>query len=109
MPLEHQEIHSPSGSVKDNDRGTNQVNPFLRTLSQHGLVLERGETKTLQINVGFLCNQLCRHCHLSAGPGRKENMTLETAEEVVSYISRSRFDTVDITGGAPELMQRGRW
>jgi len=77
--------------------------PFSLTLSRHDLKLNRGKTHTLQVNVGFLCNQACRHCHLNAGPGRKENMAPGIIKEVVSYARRSRFETIDITGGAPEL------
>jgi radical SAM/Cys-rich protein len=77
--------------------------PFGLTLSQHGIDLKRIETRVLQVNVGFLCNQICRHCHLNAGPRRKENMDGIIANEVVSYAKRSGFDTIDITGGAPEL------
>jgi radical SAM/Cys-rich protein len=79
------------------------VDSFRLTLSKHGLIMDRGETNTLQINVGLLCNQACRHCHLSAGPGKKENMDLETAVQVVDYARRSSYGTIDITGGAPEL------
>ena len=79
------------------------LEPFRQTLFRHGLSLERGKTATLQINVGFLCNQICRHCHLSAGPGRKENMNSETADAVIAYAKRNHFETIDITGGAPEL------
>lgn len=79
------------------------VEPFRQTLSRHGLRLERGRTTTLQINVGLFCNQTCQHCHMSAGPGRKENMDLETADQVVDYAQRSSFELIDITGGAPEL------
>lgn len=84
-------------------KGAMVVEPFRLTLSKHGLKMVRGDTNTLQINTGFLCNQACRHCHLSAGPGRKENMSLETANQVVDYAARSSFGTIDITGGAPEL------
>jgi radical SAM/Cys-rich protein len=77
--------------------------PFSLSLSRHGLNLSRDNTHTLQVNVGFLCNQTCRHCHLSAGPGRKENMEPGIIDEVISYARRSRFETIDITGGAPEL------
>lgn len=77
--------------------------PFNLTLSRHGLKLNRTTTHTLQVNVGFLCNQTCRHCHLSAGPGRKENMEPGIVHEVVSYARRSCFETIDITGGAPEM------
>jgi len=79
------------------------VEPFRQTLFRHGLNLARGKTTTLQINVGLLCNQSCRHCHLRAGPGRKENMDTETADTVIAYAKRSRFEAIDITGGAPEL------
>ena len=57
----------------------------------------------IQINVGKLCNQTCKHCHVDAGPDRKEIMTMETARECVAAIERSGIRTVDITGGAPEL------
>lgn len=77
--------------------------PFSSTLSRHGLKLNRGKTHTLQVNVGFLCNQTCRHCHLNAGPGRQENMESGIVNEVISYARRSHFETIDITGGAPEL------
>jgi len=79
------------------------LEPFRQTLAKHALKLERGKTTTLQINVGLLCNQFCRHCHLDAGPHRPESMGAQTAEEVIAYACRSRFDTIDITGGAPEL------
>jgi radical SAM/Cys-rich protein len=77
--------------------------PFGLTLAKQALKLERGKTTTLQVNVGLLCNQSCRHCHLSAGPHRQENMSAETAQEVIAYAERCRFDVIDITGGAPEL------
>ena len=79
------------------------IEPFNQTLCKHGLKLNRAQTTTLQINVGLLCDQVCRHCHLNAGPGRKENMDPETIDEVVSYAGRGGFATIDITGGAPEL------
>jgi radical SAM/Cys-rich protein len=79
------------------------VVPFKSTLADHDLELMRNETHTLQTNMGFLCNQTCRHCHLDAGPGRKENMGLDTVNAVVAYAERSNFEVIDITGGAPEL------
>ncbi len=80
-----------------------KVDPFHLMLSSHGLNLSRGQTRTLQINVGFLCNQKCQHCHLDAGPDRRENMNRETMLVVMDYARRSHFDMIDITGGAPEL------
>ena len=77
--------------------------PFHTTLTEQGLSLVRGQTTTLQINVGLLCNQTCRHCHLDAGPHRREVMTAETVDQVIAYAGRSGFAVADITGGAPEL------
>ncbi len=79
------------------------VEPFRQTLAKHGLSLTRGKTTTLQINVGLLCNQACRHCHLEAGPNSKEIMTKETVEQVVAMAQKFPFEVIDITGGAPEM------
>lgn len=73
-------------------------------LADHGLpVLRAAAVETLQVNLGKLCNQACKHCHVDAGPTRTEIMTRETAEQVIDAIRRFRIPTVDITGGAPEL------
>ncbi len=79
------------------------LEPFKTTLTRHKRKLVRNETVTLQVNTGLLCNQSCRHCHLDAGPNRNENMRLETINDVVDFAARCNFETVDITGGAPEL------
>jgi radical SAM/Cys-rich protein len=65
--------------------------------------LRAAGVETLQVNVGKLCNQTCRHCHVDAGPTRTEIMTRETAEAVVEALRRHDIPHVDITGGAPEL------
>ncbi len=62
-----------------------------------------------QINVGKLCNQTCRHCHVDAGPDRQEIMTRETAELCIRTLAQTDIPTVDITGGAPELNPNFRW
>ena len=62
-----------------------------------------------QINVGKLCNQTCRHCHVEAGPNRREIMTRETAELCMHALEQTAIPTVDITGGAPELNPDFRW
>lgn len=77
--------------------------PFAATLARRGLSLKRLETTTLQVNVGLLCNQVCKHCHLDAGPHRTEVMSVETADQVASFAERSAFQVIDVTGGAPEL------
>lgn len=76
---------------------------FTQTLEQHNLSLVRGQTDTLQINLGLLCNQACKHCHLSAGPNQSEVMTKETMEQVVAFAKKGEFKEIDITGGAPEM------
>jgi len=65
--------------------------------------LRRSRVETLQVNVGYKCNQACLHCHVNAGPTRTEMMDRETVSEVIAYIKASGVTTVDITGGAPEL------
>jgi radical SAM/Cys-rich protein len=76
---------------------------FEEKLLAHGLELRAGALQTLQVNVGKLCNQACKHCHVDAGPKRTEIMTLETAERVIAAVRRFRIPVLDITGGAPEL------
>ncbi len=78
-------------------------NGFALTLQEHGIDLVREETTTLQVNVGLLCNQVCKHCHLDAGPGRTEIMDLPTLRAVADYARRGGFRVIDVTGGAPEL------
>jgi radical SAM/Cys-rich protein len=65
--------------------------------------IRRGKLDTLQINVGYRCNQSCFHCHVNAGPNRTEEMAGEIADTVLEFIARRRITTLDITGGAPEL------
>src|SRR2546427_12409741 len=62
-----------------------------------------------QINVGKLCTQTCQHCHVDAGPDRKEVMTHQTAEQCIRALATTQIPTVDITGGAPELNPNFRW
>jgi radical SAM/Cys-rich protein len=79
------------------------VEPFGQTLAKHGLSLTRVKTTTLQVNVGLLCNQACRHCHLEAGPKSEKLMDRETMEQVLDLATRLPFAAIDITGGAPEM------
>jgi len=65
--------------------------------------------RIFQINVGKMCNQTCSHCHVDAGPDRKEIMTRETMQRCLEIISSHAFDTVDLTGGAPEMNPNFRW
>src|SRR4051794_15325349 len=65
--------------------------------------IARRRLETLQVNVGYKCNQTCLHCHVNAGPTRTEQMSAETAGEVIAFLQCSGVRTLDITGGAPEL------
>ena len=77
---------------------------FEEKLAAHGLELRASDSiETLQVNVGKLCNQACKHCHVDASPARTEIMTRETVERVLDAVRRFRVPTLDITGGAPEL------
>jgi radical SAM/Cys-rich protein len=76
---------------------------FEQKLDEHGLDLRAASVETLQVNVGKLCNQACKHCHVDASPKRTEIMSRETIEQVLEAVRKFRFPVVDITGGAPEL------
>jgi radical SAM/Cys-rich protein len=76
---------------------------FRENLDNNGLDLSRTVCTTLQVNVGMLCNQSCKHCHLDAGPSRKEIMNEKTVDDVLDLAARFDFQTIDITGGAPEM------
>src|SRR5450631_1421324 len=65
--------------------------------------ISRRRLDTLQVNVGYVCNQTCLHCHVNAGPTRTESMTREIADQVLEYLAASGATAIDITGGAPEL------
>ena len=65
--------------------------------------IRRGRLDTLQVNVGYRCNQSCVHCHVNAGPSRTEEMDGEIADLIVTFLERRAISTLDITGGAPEL------
>ncbi|MGI8525993.1 MAG: arsenosugar biosynthesis radical SAM (seleno)protein ArsS [Pseudolabrys sp.] len=65
--------------------------------------IRRGALDTLQINVGYRCNQSCFHCHVNAGPTRTEEMSADVADVVLEFLRRRKIATLDITGGAPEL------
>jgi len=84
--------------------------PFGEQLQRRGLAPLRATGITVfQMNVGKLCNQTCRHCHVDAGPDRTERMSRETAELCIAALAKTDIPTVDITGGAPELNPNFRW
>lgn len=67
------------------------------------------DIEILQVNVGYMCNQVCKHCHVDAGPDRKEIMTREIMQTCLDVMSKTRIHTLDLTGGAPEMNPDFRW
>ena len=85
------------------------VNRFADRLAVVGLTLRHTETEVLQINVGKLCNLTCMHCHVNAGPKRKEIMTRETIDRIIDWVAKTDIPIVDLTGGAPEMIPDFRY
>jgi len=84
--------------------------PFEQTLAAGGLSpLRANGIEVLQVNVGKLCNQTCRHCHVDAGPERREVMSRETMAICLDVLARAGIPTLDVTGGAPEMNPHFRW
>src|SRR5437867_12852279 len=80
------------------------MNRFAKKLTQHSLSLRRGRAEILQVNVGKLCNLVCVHCHVNAGPKRKEIMSRETIDRIIDWFGKTDIPTIDLTGGAPEMI-----
>ena len=82
---------------------------FEARVAQDGLDLRRTSLNILQVNVGKLCNQACHHWHVDAGPTKTEIMSRETIDNILGFLESSDIKTVDITGGAPELIPDYRY
>ena len=65
--------------------------------------IKRDGLTTLQVNLGYLCNLSCTHCHVNAGPTRTELMDMETIEIVLKFLAEQKIQTLDMTGGSPEM------
>src|SRR5213075_614605 len=85
------------------------MNRFAQKLEERSISFRRGRPEILQVNVGKLCNLTCVHCHVNAGPKRKENMTRTTIECIVDWLAKTEIPTVDLTGGAPEMIPYFRY
>lgn len=93
-----------------NTKGLESFPKFSETLTRHNIPsLRPTALEIFQVNIGKMCNQVCKHCHVDAGPDRKEIMSLETLALCCDVIRRHRFLTIDITGGAPEMNPNFRW
>lgn len=83
---------------------------FSEKLKENGyLPLKPVQLEIFQVNIGYMCNQTCKHCHVDAGPDRKEIMTKETMQKCIDIFSKTNIHTLDITGGAPEMNPNFRW
>ncbi|KJV05530.1 arsenosugar biosynthesis radical SAM (seleno)protein ArsS [Methylocucumis oryzae] len=80
-----------------------------RLLNSDFPALKRGPTHTVQLNLGYLCNLSCQHCHVNAGPKRTELMTRDTMQTALQFAAQRGVTTLDLTGGAPELNPNFRW
>lgn len=86
------------------------VQPFINKLQEiEAYPLISSQMKTMQINLGKLCNQRCKHCHVDAGPHRKESMNRETMAECLRVVAENKIENLDITGGAPEMNPNLPW
>src|SRR6266849_10562968 len=85
------------------------MNRFAQKLAERSISLRRGHPEILQVHVGRLCNLTCVHCHVNAGTKRKEIMTRETVDRIVGWLANTDIPTVDLTGGAPEMIPDFRY
>jgi len=92
------------------DASTMGITTFEGKLSSLGhSTLKPTGIDVFQVNVGKMCNQVCAHCHVDAGPDRKEIMTKDTMQQCIDAIKNTSIKTVDLTGGAPEMNPNFRW
>lgn len=108
-------LHSPLADSRNQldileNKTEHEHASFIDKLSGFGdFPLKSGMVEIFQVNVGKMCNQVCKHCHVDAGPDRKEIMTRETMQLCLNVLANSEIKTVDLTGGAPELNPDFRW
>jgi radical SAM/Cys-rich protein len=89
---------------------TDWLPTFDEALEQHSIApLAAAGIEVLQLNVGKLCNQTCHHCHVDAGPDRRESMSRETADDCLRALAAHDIPTLDVTGGAPEMNPNFGW
>ena len=116
LKAQHHKLSDTHEQIEILEHGANhddayKLVPFQQKLEESNLFpLKPTQMEIFQINVGKMCNQVCKHCHVDAGPDRKEIMTRETMQQCLDVLAaNSSFTTVDLTGGAPELNPDFRW
>jgi radical SAM/Cys-rich protein len=105
------DVHEQIEILEHGRTGDFALVPFQQKLQESGMYpLKPTGIEFFQVNVGKMCNQVCKHCHVDAGPDRKEIMTKETMQQCLEVLKRNPpLQTVDITGGAPEMNPHFRW
>ncbi|MEO6916816.1 MAG: arsenosugar biosynthesis radical SAM (seleno)protein ArsS, partial [Chitinophagaceae bacterium] len=105
------DVHNQLAIINESDSGSLSLIPFQQKLQESGLFpLRPTGINVFQVNIGKMCNQVCRHCHVDAGPDRKEIMTRATMMECLLALEKNPgLKQVDITGGAPEMNPNFRW
>lgn len=105
--------HDPLSDVNTQLKIINQdsgIELFDKELKKSGLFpLSATDVEVFQVNLGKMCNQTCKHCHVDAGPDRKEIMTKETMQDCLKALKNSEIPTIDLTGGAPEMNPNFKW
>lgn len=105
------DAHQQIEILEHGKNGDFELTPFEKKLSTSNLFpLKPTQIEIFQINIGKMCNQTCKHCHVDAGPDRKEIMTKETMQQCLEVLKNNpQLKTVDLTGGAPEMNPDFRW
>ncbi len=105
------DVHLQLDIIEHGQTGDFALIPFQQKLEESGLFpLKPTGVEIFQVNVGKMCNQVCKHCHVDAGPDRKEIMTRETMAQCLTALKNNpSLQTVDLTGGAPEMNPDFRW
>lgn len=103
-------LAAPQRQLEILETRTPEIPAFEKKLDDAGLApLIAGKVDIFQMNVGKMCNQTCAHCHVDAGPDRREIMSRDTMKACIAALARLEVNTVDITGGAPEMNPEFRW
>ncbi len=105
------DAHEQIEIIEHGQKGDFALVPFQQKLEQSSLhPLRPTRLEVLQVNIGKMCNQVCKHCHVDAGPDRKEIMTLQTMQQCIDVLRKNpQLKIVDLTGGAPEMNPNFRW
>lgn len=111
LQRQNHKLSYPGGQIEVlNDYQSIGIESFQKKLENVGLYpLKPTGIEILQVNLGKMCNQVCKHCHVDAGPDRKEIMTRETMLQCLEAIRGTDIQTIDLTGGAPEMNPDFRW